>query len=224
VDTQRLIRFLYPPIFFVGWVCLGITLDPNVSPEKIFSTYLQDNVPSLVTAVVGSAALAVAGGYLIGSANHLLIWVMSFSGLIPFVYDAEITDRAVRRMRRTLRVPKDAPDHALPVIASFDHGLMHENVSRWINRRWQMLHTALNSASAVFLGLAVWWIFLDVQEQWGWYVFSWTTIAIFLFNAWQNWKNVRQMLELQSFGPFPPAVRSNRDQGEATQEQSSPET
>jgi hypothetical protein len=150
------------------------------------------------------------GGYALGVLGHGAIWLLSCSGRVPYVYEAPLPIEVLDRMRERLRVERVRSTSSLAIVSAFDHGLLDRSVHEWIQRRWQMMSTSINSSIglivAPILGVAI--VGLRPDPWWG--VGTLIAAVAFVFHAARMWIEVRDALEFQSFGPFPPRQRTAR--------------
>jgi hypothetical protein len=93
MDPQRTIRFLYPPFVFLGSIWLGVGFDPGIRiadlVDLIPAPLLQD-LPGVAGLLAGGGLLIIVVGYVIGILSHGIVKLLSFTHVIPYVYDAPI--------------------------------------------------------------------------------------------------------------------------------------
>src|SRR5690348_13115841 len=121
LDAERQIRFLYPPVFFVASLCLGLRLDSNTSLSDVVwilvGESLRDKLwagqggATVVTAAVASGLVVmIAAGYLLSSITVLLLRI-GFGVLDGRPYEACLSPEAYRLIREHLK-PKPAKHDA----------------------------------------------------------------------------------------------------------------
>jgi hypothetical protein len=205
MDPQRTIRFLYPPLVFLGSLLLGIKLDPAVSVASLVPGGLLQDLPAMAGILAGGGLLLIVIGYVLGVLSHGVIWLLSLPGWIPYLYQAPVSDEAIGRMRETLKVATEVPpQNVLLPVAAFDHALLHPAMHDWIQRRWQVLHTSINSTTALVLAPLLGWSVIGLRVDLKWSAGSLFAVCFFVFHSVKTWGEVKGMLEFQSYGPFPP--------------------
>jgi hypothetical protein len=201
---DRTFRFLAPPAIFLGSLLAGIKLDRTVVLEAVVPPATVEGAAAAVALLTGGGLLLIVVGYGLGVLSHGLIWVLSGIRLVPNVYDAGMPSDAVDRMRDRLQVgPAVPPRWTLATVATFDHAFLHPAVHEWIQRRWQMMSTSINSALALALAPLTGYALAGLMDV-RWIALTLIAMVLFVSHAVRMWNEARWMLEFQSYGPFPP--------------------
>jgi hypothetical protein len=198
-DAERQIRFLYPPLFFVGSVAWAFYLDPGKRLRDILAASPWqpkfEAMTGLIVAIAGASGILVFSGFIIGSITVLILRLL-FSLGRP--YEAFLSFDSIERLHRHLRVSgvRTTRD-VLYLSATLDHELLQERIHRWIFRRWSMFYVCANSAMALLLGWLLILCFGFVLPLVWWAV----TLAGFLMLfalAVFDWRDTMGMLDFQT--------------------------
>ena len=67
MDKERQIRFLYPPIIFIGWLLLGFILDDHKNFSDLINIIKSGTTKEIIAGIVGGGLIVIVLGYLIGT-------------------------------------------------------------------------------------------------------------------------------------------------------------
>lgn len=207
MGPDRTFRFLAPPAIFLGSLLVGIKLDRTVVLEAVVPPATVEGAAAAVALLTGGVLLLIVVGYGLGVLSHGVIWLLAKARIVTNVYDAPLPSDAVGRMRDRLQVGTAVPARwTLATVAAFDHAVLHPSIHDWIQRRWQMMSTSINSAMALFLAPLTGYALAGLMDV-RWIALTLVAMVLFVAHAARMWNEARWMLEFQSYGPFPP--RSN---------------
>jgi hypothetical protein len=222
-ETERQIRFLYPPIFFAASLLLGVRLDPGIDiREFAYNILSQPVADKLQNADWGSVAatMAVAGGfvcllgagYLISCVSVAVLRISSDSWIAARVrksfirrwwwresYEAFVFGHTEKQSLRTyLKLPKNSVGQRddLFLSAVLDHEVIAKPVHEWVFRRWSYFYLAANSATALVLSLATGFV-LGVQDL-AWTGYSVAGISVLVYLAIGGWRDSMDMLDFEA--------------------------
>lgn len=195
MDKDRQIRFLYPPLIFLGSLALGLWLAPpsqiGAQIEKLFGN---DNKTSVAVALFGAGSLVLVLGFLLGTITVLLL--RSFFPRNRFNYEFKLSDKIYDRIGELILKDKSdsirKKDRMYAAIV-FDHSYVHENTHRWIIRRWNAFFIASSSTVALTLSLIIGSI-LHIQVTCAWFFIVFTFIILFIIQGYSSWKETMRMV------------------------------
>ena len=137
MDTNKQIRFLYPPFFLLTSLFIGLWLDPLKSPIDYLPDYLMKGGAIELKSIIGLAGggvIILAFGYLIGTISVFILTIL-FS-LFGKNYEACPSRQALYSIKRHFKISKDIKVKDLNLSASFDHGMLSPKIHDWSQRRW----------------------------------------------------------------------------------------
>jgi hypothetical protein len=216
LDAERQIRFLYPPVFLIASLFLGVRLDDDATIADVCRTLIgQDMVnnlsmvdwstPAVAVATASGLVAMVSVGFLIGSVTVLFLRISSKWWAASGTYEAGLLPNA-GAVRKRLQVPAPASGtaknaDALFLAAALDHELIAAPVHRWIFRRWSMFYMYANSVTALLIALVV-GLLVGVGD-WQWSALSALVIALFVGLAAWAWRDTVGMITFQAQRPLP---------------------
>jgi hypothetical protein len=250
MDEERRIRFLVAPALFVASLLIGALSDPTGEGRRFIEKVLTDKELSnlLAGVVAGGGVVVFAGGYIFGTITVFILRVMflltsrlrlrrwkRFYG--NRFHEVVLSNASFKRVRKRLGAPQvrkrlGAPGEKLDRLqelsagAVFDFEVLrkdHEDVHRWLFRRWSAFNIAANSIIALGLSFpAGHFIGVRVNLTWG------LSVVIFEFILWWvmfwAWNDTMDMLEfmtiLERNKPWPQPIPA----GERAKPQPPPST
>lgn len=221
LDAERQIRFVYPPVFFVASLFLGIRLDDDVAiagvckrliGEDLFDKLGKVDWSTLVVALAtaGGLVATIAVGFLISCVTILALrtasrWCVTGSYEAVFLSSPDA-------VRRRLRAPLGArmAEDAVFLSATIDHEVIARPVHGWVFRRWTMFYVYAHSATALLLAWLLGGLVLGIVSMW------WTIVTVsvgvgFICLAVGAWRDTMGMLRFQAQRPFPKTPRSAKE-------------
>lgn len=157
MDKERQIRFLYPPLIFLGSIALGTWLDyPNVFGERISNFLSNANITSVIVAVLGAGSIVLVLGFVIGTVTILLLRVLFFRN--GFSYEFILSKGTYEKIGKIILANKDdsiRKEDRIYAGVVFDHGHIDQNVHGWIARRWNAFLIAAFSAFGLLASLLI---------------------------------------------------------------------
>ncbi len=176
MDKERQIRFLYPPLIFLGSLALGTWLDyPNDFGEKVSSFLSNANITSVIIAILGAGSTVLVLGFIIGTLTILLLRILFFRN--GFSYEFILTKGTYDKIGRIILENKDdsvRKEDRVYAAVVFDHAYIDQNVHGWIARRWNAFLIAAFSAFGLLASLLIGWL-LGISLT-----ISWVIVTILL--------------------------------------------
>ncbi len=199
MDKDRQIRFLYPPLIFLGSLAFGIWFDKSsllyADIEKFFSN---QNNTSIAVALIGITSIVLLFGFLLGTITILIL-----RGFFPnnrFNYEFKLSEESYQKIGKLiLRNKKDKvhkKDRMFAVVV-FDHSYIHENVHRWIARRWNAFLIASSSVIGLVSSLIVGNL-LNVNLGCSWIIPVIILIVLFILQGYSSWIETMRMIEFMT--------------------------
>jgi hypothetical protein len=221
LDAERQIRFLYPPIFFVASLFLGIRLDDDVTIRQVGERLIgpallsqfsptEWGTPGVALATAGGLVATIALGFLISSVTIFVLSRIVSPMCRSGSYEAPVFPNA-DEVRRQLRVqrPPNVADDAVFLSATIDHEVIGASVHGWIFRRWTMFYMYAHSATALLLALIV-GLLLGIWSCW-WVLVSMMVGSCFIPLALDARRDTMGMVTFQAQRvPFPIALGTNQ--------------
>ena len=198
MDKDRQIRFLYPPLVFVGFWVWAVYLDAGRSLRD----YLPVNPSSGMS--TGELAGIVAGGGVAVLVAGFLISVLSVVALrLAFLigghsmYEAVWSDQCRKRVAILIGQPSTSKHEVLYLAAIFDHLLLPDRIHTWLFRRWSSFNLTCHSCVALLLVLVV-TLWGGVSPGRAWYVTWLLSVAVLATQAVFSWRDTMGMVEFYS--------------------------
>ncbi len=203
MDKDRQIRFLYPPLFFVGFWIWALYLDPARGVADYLPTGVQlpISLNNILGILAGGGVLVLVLGFLISSVSVALLRI-SFRLAGHHTYEAVLSDDCRERLSNAVGLQKSAPkSDVLYLAAVFDHGLLPDNIHTWLLRRWSAFNISAHSNLGLVLVLSsVLWSGLHPGLTW--YTVWLGSLVFLLVHAVFAWSDTMQMIEFYSeLGP-----------------------
>ncbi len=199
MDKDRQIRFLYPPLFFIGFWLWALYLDPNRSAQAYLPlTGAEKSLDaSQVAGIIAGGGVAVlVVGFLISVVSVVALRV-GFAMRGHSTYEAVWTSECRARVSRAVGVALVPARQVLYLAATFDHVLLPENAHTWLLRRWSSFNISCHSCTALLLAaMAVWWSGFSPGR--GWYVVLLFSLLILGLQSRFAWNDTMGMVEFYS--------------------------
>jgi hypothetical protein len=194
MDEIRKIRILFPPVILILSLAVGDYFDPAKALRITTSWDI----------LAGGAVLILASGYLIGSLTHLLFVLL---GCMNGFRETNVNENSLKKILNLLGADKieSSFDQLYPV-AAFDHAYIHKEVHSWIQRRWHACFTSTNCLVALIIAIIIGAIH-HIRMSWGWGIFTLIFIIALIVHAKRAWDDVKNMVQFQAEGPFPPKAK-----------------
>jgi hypothetical protein len=172
MDKDRQVRFLYPPLVFIGFCLWALYLDPNRSITQYFPQIQQDaslNAGTLIGLVAGGGVVVLVAGFLI-SAISIFLLRMAFKVSGHHTYEAVWSPETRKRLSTIIGLSKSVKDdQVLYLAAVFDHVLLPEGIHAWLFRRWSTFNLSMSSCVALIFAL-VGRVWSGLSPGVGWHV------------------------------------------------------
>jgi hypothetical protein len=200
MDKDRQIRFLYPPLFFIGFWLWALYLDPNRSAQ----TYLSSPVGTeksldvgQIAGIIASGSVAVlVAGFLI-SVVSVVVLRMAFATCGHSTYEVVWTDKCRAKVSQAVGLELVPKRELLYLGATFDQVLLPDNVHTWILRRWSSFNISCHSCTALILAVgAVSWSGFSPGR--GWYVVLLFSLFVLSAQSRFAWRETMGMVEFYS--------------------------
>lgn len=197
LDPDRQMRFLYPSVFFMGWLLWGLHLDPTRSLSDVFPMVsLSGSFDRLVAVGATSGAVLIASGFVIGSLSILVLKAVFWFDGRP--YEACLSREGLDLIYGRVGMPGERQDtDTLFLSAILDHELLNERLHRWVFRRWSMFYVAMNAAMGLVVALGV-GSYIGIAMSRAWVFQSITAVALFVVIARWAWLDTMGMLDFQA--------------------------
>jgi hypothetical protein len=215
-DADRQARLIYPPVFLLASLVLGVYLDGDTSPSDVLNTLTGQKTLDdwsnrlLALAAAGGLIVVIAAGFLLSSITVLVLrGTRELRKQNP--YEADLLDGGaydlirghLKLQRRTDAEKRLAMEQgverqadALYLSAMLDHALIRERIHTWIFRRWSNFYVATNSGVAILAAQPLGWS-IGVNGL-PWFIIS-IVVALILFGiARWSWFDAMGMLEFQT--------------------------
>lgn len=138
MDKERQIRFLYPPLIFLSSIVIGIWQDyPNAIWDSISTLFTNNNITSIVIALLGAGSLILVLGYIIGTITILLLRL--FFRKNGWNYEFKLSDQTYFNIGKLILKDKSDTVHKkerMYAAVVFDHSYINDRIHQWIARRW----------------------------------------------------------------------------------------
>ncbi len=199
MDEERRIRFLIPPLFFVGSLLLGVACDPDTSLQGLLGLDL-DNVGGMLGLLAGGGVVVVTFGFLLGTST-LFILRIGFR-IFGRYHEVVLSADALTRVWNYLRVPNDQRNarNELFAGAAFDHEVLRQNkegIHLWLVRRWNAFNVAATSSTAFLVSVVVGWV-VGISMTSKWILPIVLITALFVWSAVIAWRDTMSMAEFQA--------------------------
>ena len=209
-DSERQIRFLYPPVFFLASLFLGVRLDNNIAISDVLRTIAGDQLyqkaiaggswgtPAVALAIAGGLVATIAAGFLISTVTIAWLKAYSTSESSSGSYEAAALPKAYD-LRRHLGLSPEGQrlrEDALFLSATLDHEVMSKPVHQWVFRRWTAFNVYAHSVTALLLALGVGYVLGIVS--WKWTAISSLAAGVFWGLALSAHRETMGMLRFQS--------------------------
>ncbi|HMK18051.1 MAG TPA: hypothetical protein VK492_07630 [Chitinophagaceae bacterium] len=202
MDKDRQIRFLYPPLIFLGSLALGFYLDKSVTIKSIVTAFPDiDKSLNVVLAILGAGSLILLLGYLLGTITVFLLKLAFKIKGKSYNYEELLSDRYYAAIGNIILNEKDKPlkrEDTLYAVCTFDHGFISPGVHQWIVRRWNAFFISLSSTVAIFSSFLVGLFFVNLKFHWLWLTASFVFILILGWLASTSWYETMRMIEFQT--------------------------
>jgi hypothetical protein len=202
MDKDRQIRFLYPPLIFLGSIALGFYLDDSTSVQSIIEDFPQlDKSLTIVLAILGAGSLILLLGYLLGSVTVSILKLAFRLKGKHFNYEELLSDKFYKAIEDIILKeegkPVDKMDR-LYAVSTFDHGFISSGVHQWIVRRWNAFFISSSSAVAIFFSFIIGRFCLNIDFNWVWLLVSLIFFSMLAWLASTSWYEVMRMIEFQT--------------------------
>src|ERR1044072_6981008 len=200
MDKDRQIRFLYPPLFFIGFWLWALYLDPirsaqNYLPSPIGADRSMD-VTDVAGIIAGGGVVVLVAGFLI-SVVSVVVLRIAFAIGGHSTYEVVWSDECRARVSRAVGLDLVSEREALYLAATFDHVLLPDNAHTWLLRRWSSFNISCHSCTALILALgAARWS--ELSPGTGWYIVLLFSLVVLSAQACFAWKNTMGMVEFYS--------------------------
>lgn len=203
MDKDRQIRFLYPPLSFVGFRLWALFLDPIHDINEYLPITAKGkgfDSGQVATVVAGGGVVMLVAGFLISVFSVVvlrgLFWLRGHS-----TYEAVWSDECRSRVSKAVGVNLVHKRHLLYLSATFDHVLLPENAHTWLLRRWRSFNIAAHSVSALILAAAARHL-SGFAPGIVWYAVLVASALALLAQARFAWKHTMEMVEFYSQLPL----------------------
>jgi len=195
MDKDRQIRFLYPPLIFLGSIAFGIWLDHSDVIRNLIEKFLKgDNNTKLTVALLGAGSIVLVTGFLLGTITVLILRVLFPNN--RFSYEFKLAEKSYDKIGKLILKSKDdkiKKEDRMYAGVVFDHSYISENIHLWIVRRWNAFFIASSSIVGLILSLLVGHL-LGVAFTCGWVLTVIGSIILFTIQGWSSWIETMRMI------------------------------
>jgi hypothetical protein len=186
MEAERRWRFVIPPAVLFASISWGATIDPVNKGRELFTALrAEDRIVPLVIGAFAGGVLVVAIGYILSTVTISvlsLIWRRQHGG-----YEAGVGSVAEHAIWNVLfgsagTKMSSQSETVFNALVVYDHWLIPKDLHAWIQRRWQSIMLASNTATAVIVAPVV-GIALDIRPTWPWVVASAAVAFLLMVSA-----------------------------------------
>src|SRR5689334_5429641 len=129
MDSERKLRFLYPPLLSLASLLLGFAFSPSKSSYDLVPWYLRgEGLSSLVGVLAGGGVVVLSLGYLVGTIRIAFLTLASKAMGVP-TFEAHVREPALARILNHLRTASTSAESIdLYAVATFDHVHLPERI------------------------------------------------------------------------------------------------
>ena len=157
MDKERQIRFLYPPLILLGSLALGLVIDSSNELNNSISILIQnDNIVSIIVALLGASSLVLVLGFLLGTITVFILRLLFYKN--DWNYEVKLPRNSYEKIGEIILKDQNysiKKEDYLFLGIVFDHGFLPKNIHQWIVRRWNAFFISSSSAVALISSLII---------------------------------------------------------------------
>ncbi len=197
MDSERQIRFLYPPLILMGSILLGISFDETTTLDDVITYLIGSNKEiNTLTALLGATSLILVIGFVLGTITIVSLKLLCFKN--GWDYEIWLKEGSYTSIGKLILKDSDRIEKEDRLYASvtFDHAIVPKAVHDWIARRWNSFFVSSNSTTALIMSLALAPV-LNIDMTCGWVLITLLFIIIFGYLSYLAWRQTMRMIEFQ---------------------------
>jgi hypothetical protein len=197
MDKDRQIRFLYPPLVFLGSLLLAaVRADTDFINGRLELIFFETKSGSSIIELLAISSLILLLGFLLGTLTVLLLrfffWLFCKSS-----YEIKLSDSTYEKIGRLILTNKKGKIHpAFKHYAGmvFDHSYISQGMHSWIIRRWNSFFIASSSTVSLFASIIFGLWVLNIPCTLSWAITVFISMVLFTIQAIFSWKQTMKMI------------------------------
>jgi len=202
MDKDRQIRFLYPPLIFLGSIALGIYLDNSITLKTLIDKFPDiDTSLNIVLAILGAGSLVLLLGYLLGTVTVFLLKVIFKLLGNGFNYEEWLSDKYYSKIGEIILIDKNQiiqKKDRLYAVSTFDHEFISTGVHLWLVRRWNAFFISISSTVAIISSLMIGILALRISFNICWLIVAIIFSLLLGWLGYHSWNQSMRMIEFQT--------------------------